>query len=545
MPSKKSGQHSEKQLAKEYAKELEETYLKKVNGRLALSFLIKSKKSYFHIEQYRDYLINHAAKGKREIVNQKEKANLGDLYVDKKGKLECFLGYKWLTISDINNKDFTPDKEILEKLENFKTSKLFKTKKYRLPKYIVEILKEKASKINTLLDNKKNERDKFIDQTICIKLKTAFQHAQIKFIEKYDYELQNLSDDPKDRRVFGTKMKSFCLAEVDSLCKELELNISKIKKTNSTFSESTNLVVSEKYKPKLPQIENKNYTKTESAFLFKYISPQGYYAWHKLAKAYIEKSRSYSSTKLFQVFSAPAYYVTKELLNAFLNTPVSKLKLESRPEIINNQFFLLQSLDINEIAYSYIDASATKQQRNDLTYDIVIKSYLNIDKNECRFNRKTGITLPKYKNRTKLNSIKFNWSDLNRITTCKGVLPFDDLTTVEKEQFMIVVNLILFMNQEPDISVQYVSPSVITRPQKNSIEKDTFKPRDITWIGKEFTQRTLKVATNNEIDIIKEGSRPMRSHWRRGHWHTVLQGIKRQQRKMKWYQPIFVKGNKL
>ena len=101
------------------------------------------------------------------------------------------------------------------------------------------------------------------------------------------------------------------------------------------------------------------------------------------------------------------------------------------------------------------------------------------------------------------------------------------------------------MNQEPDISVQYVSPSVITRPQKNIIEKDTFKPRDITWIGKEFTQRTLKVATNNEIDIIKEGSRPMRSHWRRGHWHTVLQGVKRQQRKMKWYQPIFVKGNKL
>ena len=103
-------------------------------------------------------------------------------------------------------------------------------------------------------------------------------------------------------------MKSFCLAEVDSLCKELELNISKIKKTNSTFSESTNLVVSEKYKPKQShRLKIKIIQKQNQPFYLNIFHHKDIMRWHKLAKAYIEKSRSYSSTKLFQVFSAPAY----------------------------------------------------------------------------------------------------------------------------------------------------------------------------------------------------------------------------------------------
>jgi hypothetical protein len=34
------------------------------------------------------------------------------------------------------------------------------------------------------------------------------------------------------------------------------------------------------------------------------------------------------------------------------------------------------------------------------------------------------------------------------------------------------------------------------------------------------------------------GSR--RPHWRRGHRHTVLHGEKRQQRRMQWFQPVYV-----
>jgi hypothetical protein len=31
-----------------------------------------------------------------------------------------------------------------------------------------------------------------------------------------------------------------------------------------------------------------------------------------------------------------------------------------------------------------------------------------------------------------------------------------------------------------------------------------------------------------------------RPHWRRGHWHTVLHGEKRQRRRMQWFKPAYV-----
>ena len=34
--------------------------------------------------------------------------------------------------------------------------------------------------------------------------------------------------------------------------------------------------------------------------------------------------------------------------------------------------------------------------------------------------------------------------------------------------------------------------------------------------------------------------RPLWPHWRRGHWHTVLHGEKRQSRRMQWFQPVYV-----
>ena len=92
--------------AKKLVEKWEDTYLKRYNSGIPLNRLILLKKNYSHIEQYRDFLICKAARGKRNIIKDKEKAELGDLYIDKQGKLECYLGYKWFTLSDIKNKEF-------------------------------------------------------------------------------------------------------------------------------------------------------------------------------------------------------------------------------------------------------------------------------------------------------------------------------------------------------------------------------------------------------------------------------------------------------
>jgi hypothetical protein len=67
-------------------------------------------------------------------------------------------------------------------------------------------------------------------------------------------------------------------------------------------------------------------------------------------------------------------------------------------------------------------------------------------------------------------------------------------------------------------------------------------PQGPVWIGKDFrldrTPRTPSAATAPGTSSSSSASR--RPHWRRGHWHTVLHGEKRQSRRMQWFQPVYV-----
>jgi len=66
------------------------------------------------------------------------------------------------------------------------------------------------------------------------------------------------------------------------------------------------------------------------------------------------------------------------------------------------------------------------------------------------------------------------------------------------------------------------------------------RPQGPVWIGKDFRlERSPKSAPNAPSPGSAIGS-PRRPHWRRGHWHTVLHGEKRQMRRMQWFQPIYV-----
>tara|TARA_R100000654_G_scaffold67375_1_gene95916 strand:- start:18 stop:1352 length:1335 start_codon:yes stop_codon:yes gene_type:complete len=301
-------------------------------------------------------------------------------------------------------------------------------------------------------------------------------------------------------------------------------------------------------KRKFPHITvSKNYSETEIAFLFKYISPVGYYEWHKLASNLIFNSKNWNAQQIFQVFSAPAYYLTDELSTAFLDTPIHELKIEKNPQIINNHFFVLQSNEINLVNYMFID---TETGLN----DVEVVCHLST---KSRFIRSEGITLGKESKQRFM--FGFNWNNLNAIRTnniSKAVnsplwinkskdYTFDELPRTYQQQFLIVVNLILFMNQEPDITVEYLPPSQTIPIQREMNRSGKFKPRAVTWIGKEFSERVIKLRPKTDMLEVKEAGIPRRPHWRRGHWHTVCQGFKRRQRKLKWFEPCYVKGKNL
>ena len=53
----------------------------------------------------------------------------------------------------------------------------------------------------------------------------------------------------------------------------------------------------------------------------------------------------------------------------------------------------------------------------------------------------------------------------------------------------------------------------------------------------------INVKIDEKDFVISGNTRKVKPHWRRGHWHTVLKGKNRKERKMRWYQPVFVIGN--
>lgn len=64
----------------------------------------------------------------------------------------------------------------------------------------------------------------------------------------------------------------------------------------------------------------------------------------------------------------------------------------------------------------------------------------------------------------------------------------------------------------------------------------------VTWIGKNFRRhRATGSASAGGSDGSSGASR--RPHWRRGHWHTVVCGEGRQERRMTWFRPVFVNGS--
>jgi len=266
---------------------------------------------------------------------------------------------------------------------------------------------------------------------------------------------------------------------------------------------------------------------TRGQFLYKYKSPQNFYSWQDLAREHINckhRSKQY-------IYDSPAYYLKDDLCNSLINTNIDNLELTESPNIVNPSFFLLHSNKINNVKYSFIECHnwaenntnekyLRKEQKLHFKFDV----YVN-------FVIETG----------KVHYYAFNWNNLNIYKFIK--LPIDD--GILKDHFKTVVNLILLMNQQPDIITEEYIPSKIVTLQKKYKVQSEIKPRAICWVGKDFTTRVVKLKPKQDEDmlIVTGNKRKLRPHWRRGHWHTVLKGAKRKERKMRWYQPVFVLGN--
>ena len=293
--------------------------------------------------------------------------------------------------------------------------------------------------------------------------------------------------------------------------------------------------------PHFSRYKGRLLSKKQINFYNKRVSPYGYYPWRQLAKEIfaehfddsrkdhllLSKTPSVIANKAF--LNAPVYFLTDELCKAFMKTEFTKIKIEERPKVIAPYFILMQSTNINNINYSFIDQSEKE-------IDVSMSFSYQCDKT---------------KNRGTYFNTFFNWAEFQNdseelITNFKINKNNKEQTRLMNTIFnqkSILVNFILLLNTQPDILTEEYIPNSTLQGKKSFKPSNQESKSLITWIGKDFTQRIIKTKPKTDEILEKKTGKPKRSHWRRGHWHTILQGPKRKQRKMKWFQPAFIVGN--
>lgn len=95
----------------------------------------------------------------------------------------------------------------------------------------------------------------------------------------------------------------------------------------------------------------------------------------------------------------------------------------------------------------------------------------------------------------------------------------------------IAINSLLVHLYEPELIT--TDKTTVTKGLGFSSGKK--QPFPVTWIGKTFKRESQK-----REQPATESKSQVRSHWRRGHWHTVLFGKGRQERRVQWFRPVFV-----
>lgn len=90
--------------------------------------------------------------------------------------------------------------------------------------------------------------------------------------------------------------------------------------------------------------------------------------------------------------------------------------------------------------------------------------------------------------------------------------------------------------------VHLYEPELITTDSKRITSGIGFSsgkkaPLSPTWIGRTFKCKKEKLARDTQSGEVRGG---VRSHWRRGHWHTVVYGRGRSERRVQWFKPVFV-----
>jgi len=303
-------------------------------------------------------------------------------------------------------------------------------------------------------------------------------------------------------------------------------------------------------------------------FSDKYVSPKGFMPWNKLVIAFaavgdlklLKQLNARLPVRNMEPLSdcaygihmaaaldAPAIYVQDNLAEALLHTDVSAMERPNKvlpafficlPRgllydddgleicsllIMENEYFLVAGCKFSgmskEAAGKVLDHTEEAGQLKDLRI-------FAINESGAVITAPTSWSTSTMVDTTNITGT--NYPDL------KGdpQKQHDFALTLSKIR-RVVKNVILVYNYQKNL-VSSVSVSAGTGFYKKRLDK-TRSPLPTTLLGQNYLIQNTRIKSTNKDTRTRK-----RPHWRKGHWHTVLTGAGRKERRLRWFQPVYV-----
>lgn len=302
----------------------------------------------------------------------------------------------------------------------------------------------------------------------------------------------------------------------------------------------------------------------------KYISPKGYHTWDTMLLPHalwgdLDMLQGVQTLNipnfypehfleaglgahLSAALDAPAVYLSAPLTEALLHTDVGAMQ---PPESVLPCFYIclprnmlhddegveITCLLVAENAMFSPLALAWMQGDSAIKYQMLDEQVKNGDINNIKifaFNAHSDVicvtrswnesTAPK----EDASPIQYSFSD-------EIDFDDDDFRSMSAKICRIVKNVVLIYNYKRElVTTVNVSPPASGFSVKKEVSCRKHLPTTI--LGKDFLSSKCyhKTESNGHTDMTKK------PHWRKGHWHTVLHGPGKKERKLHWFQPVYV-----
>jgi hypothetical protein len=302
----------------------------------------------------------------------------------------------------------------------------------------------------------------------------------------------------------------------------------------------------------------------------KYQSPKGYAAWNDVVRVFSiagdpehlrHIQRSYGVNEETQpvlecgvaaltaaTLDAPAIYVERTLTEAILCTEVSAME---PPELVLPTFFTclphntLFDDEGEEITSLLVIVQKTYLQYALAMSDAPLDYRAKIIDREVEHKNLNNLRIYAYTAKKAVISITHGWDTSTVFGDDTSPIAYSPFVgdAVAKSAFRqatsammrVVKNVILIYNYQKNYIEEIpakVSGLGFTK-EKKSKGRNTLP---VTLLGRNFL--LLKESCKSLQASPKGGT--VRPHWRKGHWHTVLTGAGRKERKLRWFQPVYV-----